>query len=422
MVRDARESESGQVVAFVVGILLVLFGFVALSLDVGFWFLDRRLAQNQADAAALAAVQELPSDDMTDTESVAHEYLERNDVDLTDICGIDVTDEDGDSLFDTVRVCIRRDAPLFFTSLPPFNLTSVKTGAVAVASVATGPEEFSLMALNPTLCAAMFFSQTANVDIVAPAGSTYTKSSCPTNAFQANGDESDRNVTIDDATHHHYVVGRALCAGSPTLDCLFPEPVDMQSGMLLSDPWAALNPPTPPNVPCPDDPWEVDDDLAPGTYACLVIVDNETVGLQSGEYRFQGGLRVINDAELTSNGQRVLLYVGGDGLLVRDSELRLRGRGSNDIALWVNAGGTDCDGFFPDPSSAGLLFLGDTDLAIDGNIYARASTVDFGLVGSRRRTLGAIIADRLCFRGRGELDVQQNVLVPDVPITRGLVE
>ena len=422
MVRNVRKSESGQVVAFVVGILLVLFGFVALSLDVGFWFLDRRLAQNQADAASLAAVQELPSADMTVAEDVALDYLARNDVQLDTICGVDVTDEDGDTLFDTVRVCIRRDAPLFFTSLPPFNLTSVKTGAVAVASVATGPEEFSLMALNPTLCAAMFFGQNANVDIVAPAGSTYTKSSCAPNAFQANGDESDPNVTIDDATHNHYVVGRALCSGSPTLDCLFPQPVDMQSGMLIPDPWAALTPPTPPNITCPHDPWEVDDDLAPGTYACQVIIDDETIGLQSGEYRFQGGLLVVNGAHLLSNGNRVLVYVGGSGLLVRDSELSLRGRGSNDIAIWVNAGGTDCDGVFPDPTSAGLLFLGNTDISIDGNIYARSSTVDFNLVGSRRRTLGAIIADRLCFRGRGELDVRHNVLVPDVPIARGLIE
>ena len=75
MVRNVRKSESGQVVAFVVGILLVLFGFVALSLDVGFWFLDRRLAQNQADAASLAAVQELPSADMTVAEAVALDYL-----------------------------------------------------------------------------------------------------------------------------------------------------------------------------------------------------------------------------------------------------------------------------------------------------------------------------------------------------------
>lgn len=192
--------------------------------------------------------------------------------------------------------------------------------------------------------------------------------------------------------------------------------------MLIPDPWAALTPPTPPNITCPHDPWEVDDDLAPGTYACQVIIDDETIGLQSGEYRFQGGLLVVNGAHLLSNGNRVLVYVGGSGLLVRDSELSLRGRGSNDIAIWVNAGGTDCDGVFPDPTSAGLLFLGNTDISIDGNIYARSSTVDFNLVGSRRRTLGAIIADRLCFRGRGELDVRHNVLVPDVPIARGLIE
>ncbi len=57
--------ENGQMAFLLVMILPVIFLLLALPLDAGLWFLDHRMAQNQADAAALAAVQHLPADDTT---------------------------------------------------------------------------------------------------------------------------------------------------------------------------------------------------------------------------------------------------------------------------------------------------------------------------------------------------------------------
>jgi Flp pilus assembly protein TadG len=55
-------SNDGQVVVFVVAILFVLFGIAALVIDGGRWFQTHRHLQTAADAAALAGVQNLPSD------------------------------------------------------------------------------------------------------------------------------------------------------------------------------------------------------------------------------------------------------------------------------------------------------------------------------------------------------------------------
>ena len=44
-------------------VLPVIFLLFALAFDAGLWFLDHRMAQNQADAAVLAAVQHLPDAD-----------------------------------------------------------------------------------------------------------------------------------------------------------------------------------------------------------------------------------------------------------------------------------------------------------------------------------------------------------------------
>ena len=57
---DLRRQENGQMAILMVMVLPVIFLILALPLDAGIWLLDHRIAQNQADAAALAAVQHLP--------------------------------------------------------------------------------------------------------------------------------------------------------------------------------------------------------------------------------------------------------------------------------------------------------------------------------------------------------------------------
>lgn len=54
-----HRNEDGQAVAFFVAILVLIFGFMAFAVDIGFLFHARRLAQNAADSAALAGASEL---------------------------------------------------------------------------------------------------------------------------------------------------------------------------------------------------------------------------------------------------------------------------------------------------------------------------------------------------------------------------
>jgi len=78
--KNAHRDESGQALAFVVGILVVLFAFMVFAIDVGFFFHARRLAQNAADPAALAGAAELPGcgDESPDPLVVANDYAEKN--------------------------------------------------------------------------------------------------------------------------------------------------------------------------------------------------------------------------------------------------------------------------------------------------------------------------------------------------------
>jgi Flp pilus assembly protein TadG len=55
MKKPAYHSESGQSLFLVTLLLFVFFGLLALALDIGYGYYQRRVAQNAADAGALAA-------------------------------------------------------------------------------------------------------------------------------------------------------------------------------------------------------------------------------------------------------------------------------------------------------------------------------------------------------------------------------
>lgn len=73
--RAAKRSEQGQTVVFAVVMLSVLIAFAAVVIDGGTLLYERRTMQGDADAAAMAAVQELPAS-TTLAEFSARDYTE----------------------------------------------------------------------------------------------------------------------------------------------------------------------------------------------------------------------------------------------------------------------------------------------------------------------------------------------------------
>lgn len=78
------KDESGQTVAFVpVFMALIALGFLAFALDVGSLFHQKRMAQAAADAAALAAAEEISAGDTSNSQSVANAMAKLNGFDTT---------------------------------------------------------------------------------------------------------------------------------------------------------------------------------------------------------------------------------------------------------------------------------------------------------------------------------------------------
>src|SRR5213592_436646 len=88
-----------MLVAFVLALAVIL-GFVAMTIDLGLFFEDRRHLQNTADAAALAGVAELPANPAA-AKSKAAEWAAKHGVSSGELKTIEVrtTDYPNDTMY-----------------------------------------------------------------------------------------------------------------------------------------------------------------------------------------------------------------------------------------------------------------------------------------------------------------------------------
>ena len=76
---DSCRGQRGQVLVMGVGVLIMSLGVIMISVDVAWWLRDKRDAQNDTDAIALAAVQELP--DRLSAELIGDDWGIANGID-----------------------------------------------------------------------------------------------------------------------------------------------------------------------------------------------------------------------------------------------------------------------------------------------------------------------------------------------------
>lgn len=73
---DRLRHEAGQTVVLFAVLLPLFLGVGAIAVDVGYWYVVKKTAQDAADAAALAAARELPND--IDARARARDYVRAN--------------------------------------------------------------------------------------------------------------------------------------------------------------------------------------------------------------------------------------------------------------------------------------------------------------------------------------------------------
>ncbi len=153
---DSSRGQRGQVLVMGVGVLIMSLGVIMISVDVGWWLRDKRDAQNDADAIALASVQELP--DRLAAELSGDDWAVANGVDpFNDMGQPECTDgvlagtgsrycfidQNSDGTDDMVRVKVSRPSSSFIAGAfgvgPPTLNPSAAAATVYVSGACVMP-------------------------------------------------------------------------------------------------------------------------------------------------------------------------------------------------------------------------------------------------------------------------------------------
>jgi len=412
-VRSAGD-ESGQavvVVVVVVGLLAV--GFLGLALDAGYLFREKRMAQSAADAAAVAAAEEIASGNSGNEQLVANAVAKLNGFDTalaTNPATVTLTTPSGGNFSGAAYVSATVSKPVQTFFAGAFN-SRLATETVSATSTAGGGQlsqtcvclggtsgETLNMSngtrLTASGCGIVANSSSASA-IGVTGGSTLTAASvglASTSWVEAN------NVTGGSSLTGTVVQGVASCAPSlppaPTYSTCLPNP----GGNWGTFTWG---PSSPTGTIC---------------YSSLTVGANgSTCTLNPGIYVITGTLHFESGASGHSNlgGNGVFFYLTGSANLVIDNGANVNLVAGNSAEL---GGGTAPDlGVYDGIAiyqatgdTSGITIQGGSSSYIGGAVYAPSAAIALGNGSSMTYPIGGIYATSLTMNGGGVLNVTQD--------------
>jgi Flp pilus assembly protein TadG len=347
----AADDRGGVSVLSVLG-LSVVFGFAALTVDLGAAYVTQTNLQNAADAAALAAVRELGN--VSQVTTVATDFVARNITpsgqgeggggdspdDFTASPSVAVVQGKWDPVTriftatdigpNAVRVITSRteaggnSLPTFFARILGF--ASLDVSAVAVA---TAGSSGCVYAIESTHKEAMFLSSGSRLDAIDCSVQVLSDGETP--AIRTNSGSSIQ-VSDDQRICAESYAGSGY-SQTPVAGCPAPGELDPLAGK------------THPTVdPCTGSKTDLsissNTTLSPGTYCKKLEIHNgTTVTLQSGIYVIRGALLKINSGaklRVEPGGSGVFLYFVRDGSF-GDATLDINA--GSDADLWAQSSG-----------------------------------------------------------------------------------
>jgi hypothetical protein len=410
--RDFRADKAGAIAVMFALVLPILVGFIALGVEVGYWFVTRRATQNAADMAAIAAAYEiLNGGGQTEAEAAATTAAQANGYPAGLTPSV-TTPYSGDS--DKVEVILTRSTPLMFARL--FMGSNISIQARAVGAVAPWGEA-CVLALHNTAARAVSTSGSASVTMT---GCSVAANSNADDAIYVGG-TSDMNVEcastvggIDDS-HNNLTTN---CAAT------------REGAEAVQDPYSDL---TVPAFTCCDytgtggNPYSPSngDTLSPGVYKGLKVNSGDTVTLNPGTYIVdQKNFSIAGGATVTGTGVTII-FTNSTGGNYPSATIS----GGANVTLSAPTSGTYGGILFyhPGPYSAStdLDFTGGSTMELTGVIYAPNNNVDFSGGNSTGGNCTKIAARTIEFGGNADINTScDGTGVPGMYLTGsvGLVE
>lgn len=406
-----QHRHKGQALVMFAISLVLLLGFIGLSIDVGYYLSQRRAVQNAADAAAMAGGKYLSlqmdrtsATTKTNTANAARAYAATNGYTVGAGTTIDV-----DSTATEVTVTVQHDVPKFFSSVIFSGPWTVE--AVATSRLKPNPSPYAMIALGPSPNPGIVFGGLNSYGVTVD---------CDPPSPGCGSIGSNANITINGNVKGD-ISGVLGAVGTVTS---VPGTFKADGGIftnqgLIDDPFLPIARPE-----C-DDPMKMEknpeiavdgDDLtlSPGYYTAL-NVKNKKVTMKPGVYCFDVSLDLGN-GELKA-GSGVLLYFR-NGASIADSPTNAKmtiadAKSQNNpdidwtrdpwygdakwnkVAVWVdntNPNGTCASG-------NQVKLNGNGDLNIHGAIYAPCSHVELGGSNNTVSMAGVVIGNDIKISG-----------------------
>ncbi len=295
----------GLTMALAALLMPVVVGAMALALDCGVMYLQRRQAQTAADAAALAGAYALYNgSNFSVAQSAAIDIGAQNGFTIPEG---DVTQPKSTQ----VAVQVTATPPRFFSSLWGNGNLTISASATAATDVNAGSRPYSnyaILVLDPTSSGALTLSNNTEItdsnQINAPSG-IQVNSSSPTAVTATNKAHIDVPVSIVGGytTSNSAYFGGTVTTGAP----------------VVPDPLASLPVPSVPtatSTPATSYSGNGSYTMQPGSYTQSVTISNPaTVTMQPGLYYFQNGASLTIESGGGLNGSGVTLYMDGGGTI-----------------------------------------------------------------------------------------------------------
>lgn len=393
--------------------LVVLLGITGFALDYGASVVERRKAQNAADASALAGAATYPTSCAeARSQATLNGYTTGGSVTVITNCPPQQGPHTGDDKY--VEVKIAKTVPTSFMGVLNINSVNINARAVARLGSAIGPPPCGVYVLNPT----------ANKSLSGTGSAGLSTDSC----IQVNSSANDAvNVTGNAFVHG---VGTTYVRGGcqqPSMGQITPWPCT--NAFTPSDPMASVGIPT--GVPQPPSGqvgcsvstqgtncnWNdgLPHTIAPGVYH-NILPDQTT--LSPGIYIITGSVKA-SSASIKITGNGVMLYFacpsnstpywrncnvgeyGGDFTLNGGAAMNLSAPTSGPYKGML---------MFSDRNNTSTLTLtGGSTNTTTGTIYAKSGTITLnGQTGSQATFASLLIADQIRLVGGSAIPLAYN--------------
>jgi Flp pilus assembly protein TadG len=379
-----------------------LLGFAGLSVDVGIWYANQRLAQAAADSGAMAGALEVlrSSANSTAITNAANTDSANNGFSAAngDTVTVNFPPQSGafTSNAEAVEVIISRPARSFLSQLAFEGTTTITARAVARA----GANDICVWSLNPSDSGALSVSGNAQVNL----GCGVLANSTDAGALTQNG-SSCLNAT------------QVKVAGNSSGACISPQPVTGVSP--VADPLASMPPPGygscdySSNITVNSSNPRT---LSPGTYCGNIRVN------ANGQLTLQPGLYVLNGAGLTVAGQGSMSGTDVSFYLTENSGTpdNISIAGGANVSLTAPANG-DTPGilFYQDrdaPSNVTHSFTGGSSMNLEGILYFPNQDLSYSGGASISSSPTIIIADTVTFNGNATAGGFENSSILSNPL------